>query len=255
MNTDAVATSLIPGLPTEQILARYERAPGNELESAKFASPESSAALVANTFGFFLQRPREFPLPSDWRAGPEAIRILLEEEVRFPWSGGTHPWLDVVLETQTHLIGIESKRYEPFRSPKSGAFSEAYRRDVWGRRMGPFEWLRDGLAKRPEMFQHLDAVQLVKHAFGLRTKAHSDRKAGLLVYLFAEPKAWPDGRPVTAEQRDGHAEEARCFGRLVKGAEVGFSTCSYRQLLEAMLASPVAEVRAHAVLIGEKFDV
>jgi len=29
-------------------------APGNEIESGKFASPESSAALVANAFGLFL---------------------------------------------------------------------------------------------------------------------------------------------------------------------------------------------------------
>jgi hypothetical protein len=47
---------LLPGLPVELIRACYAAAPGNEIESGKFASSESSAALVANAFGFFLDR-------------------------------------------------------------------------------------------------------------------------------------------------------------------------------------------------------
>jgi hypothetical protein len=254
-DTDALSISLIDGLPVDEILARYQRAPGNELESTKFSSPESSAALVANTFGLFLKRARDFPLPPDWGAGSQADRVLLEEELRFLWSGGRHPWLDVVLETQTHLIGIESKRYEPYRTPKHGTFSDTYLRPAWGKKMVPYEWLRDGLATRPAMFQHLDAVQLVKHGFGIRTQAHRRHKQALLVYLYAEPKAWPDGRLVPADQHDQHAEEARCFARLVEGAEVGLALCSYRRLLAAMLSSPAEEVRAHAAAIGGTFDV
>jgi hypothetical protein len=44
----------LPGLPAELIRAAYLNAPGNEIVSGKFASLESSAALVANAFGFFL---------------------------------------------------------------------------------------------------------------------------------------------------------------------------------------------------------
>ena len=44
----------LPGVPTEQITEIYNAAPGNEITSGKFDSAESSAALVANAFGFFL---------------------------------------------------------------------------------------------------------------------------------------------------------------------------------------------------------
>ena len=51
-----IQISLLPGVPLARIRALYERAPGNELASGKFTSPESSAALVANAFGFFFRR-------------------------------------------------------------------------------------------------------------------------------------------------------------------------------------------------------
>jgi hypothetical protein len=51
VDADALANALLPGLPGELIRACYAAAPGNEIASAKFASPESSAALAASTFG------------------------------------------------------------------------------------------------------------------------------------------------------------------------------------------------------------
>jgi hypothetical protein len=42
---------LLPGLPIDLILQAYASAPRNEIESGKFESPESSAALAANAFG------------------------------------------------------------------------------------------------------------------------------------------------------------------------------------------------------------
>lgn len=255
LSRDSLDKSLIAGLPTAAILSRYERAPGNELQSSKFSSPESSAALVANTFGLFLERPQDFPLPAEWHAGAPVTRLTLEEELRFPWRGGRHPWLDVVLETQTHLVGIESKRYEPFRASQPGAFSRAYWHEVWGKRMGPFEWLRDGLAKRPSLFQHLDAVQLVKHAFAIRTQAHALGKQPLLVYLYAEPRSWPNGKAIPEQDRNRHAEEARCFARLVQGAEVHVACCSYLDLLARFSSSRNQTVRAHAKAVTERFDV
>lgn len=51
-------TDFLPGVPAEAVLAALSRPPGNELASGKFASPESSAALAVNAFGWFLERPR-----------------------------------------------------------------------------------------------------------------------------------------------------------------------------------------------------
>ncbi len=48
-------------LPVDRILDAFAKAPGNEIDSEKLSSPESSAALAANTFGLFLGRPHDLP--------------------------------------------------------------------------------------------------------------------------------------------------------------------------------------------------
>ena len=111
-------------LPKEAILACYDSGRGKELASGKFANPASSSALVANAFGIFLTEASLLHVPTVTEVYGHAIAVDLEKELRFPWRGGLHPWLDVVAQTETHLIGIESKRYEPFRDKKS-LFSEA----------------------------------------------------------------------------------------------------------------------------------
>lgn len=92
-----------------------KKAPGKELESGKFGSLESSSALAVNTFGWFIDRPQLLPcLPgAPWSNAVELVDV--EFCARFPWSGGRHPWLDAVVQSPTQLIGIESKRFEPFR--------------------------------------------------------------------------------------------------------------------------------------------
>ncbi len=164
--------------------------------------------------------------------------------------GGRHPWLDALVETPSHLVGVESKRYKPFRPKAPPAFSAAFWRDVWGGAMGPFEAERDRLRDDPGRYAHLDAAQLVKHAFGLRTLAsrmEPPRKRPFLLYLYAEPAAWPDGRAVAPEAIRRHAEEARAFAEAVAGTEVGFAACTYGGLLAAMGASALGDVRRHAL--------
>jgi len=87
--------SLLPGLPIDLIRAAYEAAPGDEIASGKFLSPESSSALAANAFGLFLDRPDALPtLPGCDDLGWPATSVRLEAMVRFPWAGGRHPaWM------------------------------------------------------------------------------------------------------------------------------------------------------------------
>ena len=54
-------TDFLPGLPVDALLAALRRSPGNELDSGKFASPDSSSALAVNAFGWFLERPADLP--------------------------------------------------------------------------------------------------------------------------------------------------------------------------------------------------
>jgi hypothetical protein len=115
--------------------------------------------------------------------------------------------------------------------------------------------MRDGLDRNPGMFEYLDAAQLVKHAFGLRTRGQKAGRTALLVYLFAEPKAWPNGRSITDQQRAAHTEEARCFVRMVGGAEVRFELCTYQELFAHLKKSDSSQVRDHLPAIAGGFDV
>ena len=257
---DELARALLPGVPVDEVLERYRRAAGDEIGRGKFTSRQSSAALAANTFGYFMQRHGDLPPFPRWVAAWSPCRVAPEEEVRFPWAGGHHPWLDAVVETEEFLIGVESKRYEPFdvhSRDEASSFSEAYWRDEWGKAMHPYQWVRDGLAHRPQLFRYLNAAQLVKHAFGLRTKALKMRKKPVLVYLYAEPKAWPGGggKAISNDARTDHAEEVRCFARMVAGGEVQFLHFTYSELLQVFAASPLQHVRDHASRLRERFDI
>src|SRR5690348_10362454 len=122
----AVDAAILPHLPRARIKACYAQAPGDELRG-KFISAESSAALAANAFGLFLEQPQLLEgLP-----GQRALEVGLECELRFPWAGGRHPCLDVLIEGAEALIGVESKRYEPFRAHCLAEVSDAFLRPVW----------------------------------------------------------------------------------------------------------------------------
>ncbi len=260
MKSDLV-DGLLPGLPREIIFERYRRSPGNEIESGKFLSPESSSALVANAFGYFLEPRRTLPhlrwLPDS--LGPP-IQVDLEVECRFPWSGGRHPWLDVLVDTGTATIGIESKRYEPYRTKKAGKFAEAYQRDVWGDKMARYCRLRDEITDGRAKFKRLDAVQLVKHAFGLRTSVHRSGGGGFgkipwLVYLYAEPKSWPDGTSIDPGNMIDHRQEIADFAQRIDGDEVRFASLSYSDLLQVWKLAESPGIRAHAKRIESAFDL
>lgn len=245
----------MPGLPVEAIYAALGKSPGNEIGSGKIANPASSAALAVNTFGYFLEKPADLPaIPGTGHAGWPARAVSIEICVRFPWQGGRHPWLDAYVETPTHIIGIESKRFEPFRGKSQVKLSEAYWRPVWGAHMAPYERVRNRLKDSALKPKYLDAVQLVKHAFGLRTQAGKDDKAAVLVYLYAEPDTWPDGRKVSVEAKNVHSEEIQQFACDVSGAEDEFRACSYRDLLRTFAMSADPAVRKHGQAVTGKFN-
>lgn len=245
---------LLSYLPKAEILAALERSPGNEIGSGKLASPESSATLAVNAFGFFLKRPDDLPaLPGTEEFGWPAQTVNIEQSCRFPWSGGHHPWLDAFVETRTHIIGIESKRYEPLRAKATGRFSDAYWRDVWGPDMVGYERLRDQIAAGEVSYARLDAAQLIKHALGLRTEAGRRAKRSALFYLHADPSTWPDGRVVNADDKEAHRAEIEAFAEHVQDDDVAFRTCTYTELLSTWARSGVDEVRGHASAVEDTF--
>lgn len=220
----------LPGVPAAHVLAQLAKAGGKEIESGKLSSRESSAALAVNCFGWFTERPRQLPsLPGLENAGV-AEWVEVEFCARFPWAGGRHPWLDAVVQTETTFIGIESKRFEPFRDVKIVRLSKAYDQPKWGDNMKGYERMRDGLRSGSETFVHLDAAQLVKHAFGLVTEGGRRKRNPVLFYLFAEP-AVRNGHPITSDDLAQHRHEIARFAEFVAGDEVAFHSASYREWL------------------------
>lgn len=245
--------TFLPDLPEARILEALRRSPGNEVNSGKFDSPDSSAALVANAFGRFLDRPGDLPPLPGVPAG-KVETVDLEAEMRFPWSGGRHPWLDVAIRTHTTLIGIESKRYEPFRPAKATGFSEVYDRPVWGDNMARYSRMMHDLVAGKVGFQTLDAAQLVKHAFGLRTRAHKGALGAVLVYLYAEPKTWASsGKPLDPARATQHRREVAQFAGMVAGDTVVFVPLRWADLLASW--DKVPALKPHVSALRDRFGV
>lgn len=241
-------TRFLPGLDETAILACYQAAAGNEIASGKFDNPDSSAALAANGLGLFLNRASDLPpLPGTGGTWP-AEDFALEAVVRFPWKGGRHPCLDALVTLPDRLIGIESKRYEPFRARKWQAFEQTYMRD-WGQGMGPWMQIRDAHQARRSAFRHADAMQLAKHALALATESTRQSRPAVLVCLYASPPAWSDGRPVSAAQLKAHAEEVEVLAAHTARSAVPLIALRWEDLLDQWAAEPalaqhVAAVRA-----------
>jgi len=242
----------LPGVPVSHVLQRLANAAGKEIESAKFSSLESSAALAVNCFGWFIERPEQLPpLKGIETAGVPGM-VDVEFCARFPWPGGRHPWLDAVVETPTTLVGVESKRFEPFRDVKSVSLSDAYDRPVWGRQMIGYERMRDRLRAGEEKFSYLDAAQLIKHAFGLVTEGRRRDRTPILFYLFAEP-AERSGRAIATKDLVQHREEIARFAEAVAGNEVAFHYESYREWIKSWRGLDSAVV-AHGQEVMRRFS-
>ena len=248
----------LPGVPADLVTRELDAAAGNEIASGKFDSPESSAALSANTFGFFLERPGDLPpMPGCGAETAPAVSVALEKRVNFPWRGGRHPVLDVLITAPSALVGVESKRFEPFRDKPKSEFSEAFWRPKWGGRMSGFQSVRDALRDDPDMYAHLKADQLVKHALALRAQVNRRSHLGMtpiLAYLYAESDILPNsGKPISESDRAAHRREIADFARRIAGDEVRFVSCSYRELLAAWGESDAPGVRAHAAAVARRF--
>lgn len=240
----------LPGVPVEHVLDRFAAAGGNEIGSGKFQSPESSAALAVNCFGWFISRPSRFPSLPGIDTSDTVEMVDVEFTARFPWAGGRHPWLDAVVQTPKMLIGIESKRFEPFRDNKSVSLSSAYDRPVWGDNMRRYEDMRDKLRSGATQFRHLDAAQLVKHAFGLVTEAGRRNRSAALYYVFAEP-ASREGKAIPDSDHARHRQEVADFASAVDGDDVRFEAGSYREWISTWPNND--EIQAHGLAILATF--
>jgi hypothetical protein len=247
----ALRDALLWGLPVEAIDAALRAADGNEISSGKVFSPHSSAALAINTFGAFMERPNAMPpLPGTEDLGWPAISVRIEATLPFPWQRGRKPNIDVLIETESGLIGIESKRFEPFDSHGPAPWSETYWSVDWGNELARHAAMRDASRAGTAAFVHLEEAQLVKHAFGLATATAPNQKATgkspCLVHLRAEPRSDRRGRPLDAAMHERLSAEVERYRNAVAGDRVRLIGLTYAELLADWDRSGVPQLRAHA---------
>ena len=250
----------LPGVPGEQIEEIYNTAPGKRNRKGQVRQPGIISRSRREHLRFLPQSTGDLPpLPGCEDVEWPAHSLALEKEVRFPWKARWgHPVLDVLIATSAALIGIESKRFEPFRDKPDARFTDTYWREVWGDCMNGYQCLRDMLNENASHYTYLKADQLVKHALGLRTRTRPGKKyAGLspiLFYLYAEPDFLPNSnKPVDDKAKALHRQEITHFAQSVDGDEVRFVACSYRDLLATWERNENPEIREHAGAVVRRF--
>jgi hypothetical protein len=198
---------------------------------AKIRALHSSAVLAINVFQYW-----------DCRGGPVLPAALgfaaelnsVDIERQFPSGlGGTPPTLDLVLTLDDgRLVAIESKFTEWMtrKRPKLDHFREKYLPaggDFWAKLgLTRCQALAAGIADGRTVFRHLDALQLLKHALGLRNSAPGPFS---LLYLYYD-------HPGMSESAGRHRQELDLFAEHVDAA-LDFRSLHYQTLFAALSAA------------------
>ncbi len=243
MTPIAPECNLIEGVYIEDIQDDLDNGSGNELKG-KFRAVHSSSALAANTFGFFKKTGNARHLTLNGMSGFTKPKL----EKKLPTGlGGTPPNLDVFLENETTVIGLESKFLEHI-TPKSAKFSGSYDQkeklsveDCW--------WnLLQNLKDDPSNRGHLDVAQLIKHYLGLRKQYAGKGKQVILIYLFWEPENWQDFPAFRT-----HRSEVNEFQGTVSNSEVEFRSQSYPELWSDWTDHP--SLKDHLARLGARYRI
>jgi hypothetical protein len=141
-------------------------------------APWSSSALAVNSFARWRRCSGELTLAGLSRFRPPfAFEKKCDHGVR-----GERPHLDVVLQCDGEVVGVESKCLEYTRAHKHVTVSDAY----WSLRGERADSRWFAALNDVTSFAHLDAYQLVKHFLALAYSYRDLEKT--LVYVYWEPR-------------------------------------------------------------------
>lgn len=212
--------NLLEGVCLDDFREDFEQGNGNELEG-KFLAAHSSSALAANCFGPFKTRPEDLEV-----TGQSGFQRLDFERKCPTGLRGTSPNLDLVADSGSNVLAIESKCTEYLATHKA-MFADAYFEKILDdRRDSPWFTEMERLRQDPRCYRHLDAAQLIKHAFGL---AHTfPGRQVMLLYLYWEPVNL-EADPAFAR----HRSEVADFARLVEGGFPRLTSMSYPALWDS----------------------
>jgi hypothetical protein len=189
----------------------------------KLHSAYSSAGLALNVFGPWRLEPTSLTI-----AGCTGFEALTFEKQLRIFRGGRAPNLDVFLTAPGRALAIESKLTEHLDRKPPAEFSDAY--DRLAGKVDPSWWaMYERLKDEPEAFTYLDAAQLVKHYFGLKTYCSKTAGRATLLYLYWKPEDADEGYP----ELGVHAREAVEFREGVCDPVVAFETLTYPDLWES----------------------
>lgn len=214
--------SVVDGIDQLCFWTDFANGNGNELFEKngippKFLALSSSSAFVVNNFAIFKQKGLKIPFFHDSR--------IDHFEYKCPNGFGTPPNLDLMLRSETKVIGIESKFLEILNKKKpdfSGKYKEFFKSipdsNSW---KNVFEMV----CKEKVAFEYLDVAQLIKHFCGLYNTFFTTKKAKAieLHYIFFEPK-----NPDRFKQFKSHKDELKRFSSLLNGEDIVFSYRSYQ---------------------------
>ncbi|MCD4742898.1 MAG: hypothetical protein K8R67_10535 [Desulfobacteraceae bacterium] len=211
----------------EKIKNDISQGSGNELQSGKFNSIGSSSALGVNAFGVFYEnRFMKWPaLQSQKFDNPIFERRLSNGLI------GTNPNLDVVFENDNSVLAIECKFLETLvgKKPK---FSDQYLNIKDDRRDSKWFQMMVEIINGNIKFKYLDAVQLIKHYFGLAHEYSNSKKSLNIGYGFWEPDKNGKFSESIIKLYADHRKECGKFSELVCKDEIGFSFFSYFELIK-----------------------
>jgi hypothetical protein len=203
--------------------------PGKDGSGGKMFSLHSSSALACNVFDY-------------WRGlslGPllqacgiqHGLNKLRFEQPFATGLRGTPPNLDLLLsdEQGSWVTAIESKFSEPFQSQSQAhaKFRPSYfRGDQLWRGLERCRELAEAINTQPNLYNYLNAAQLLKHVLGLHRTFTTDQFE--LLYL------WHDV-PDSAAARAHRAEIGQFSQRI--STEFRFRSLSYQEMFKSLLPS------------------
>jgi hypothetical protein len=237
----SVEQNLLPGVTLDMFQHDLAQGSGNELEG-KFKAVHSSSALAVNTFAPFTKDPARLSLAN--KKG--FIKVQFERQCP-TGLGGTPPNLDVIAESSTAVVAIESKFLE-YLTPKKPHFAKSYTRDNLPEAEECWFELIEMLQQRDK--QYFDSAQLVKHYLGLRNQPEFKGKKITLLYLFWEPENWSD-----FDVFKKHREEIHEFSKQVESSDVSFQSQSYSALWKEWQGSRVLAEHVKNLLQRYRFQV
>ena len=249
------ATSLpvfLPGVPVDKVLGRLAKAGGNEVESGKLASPESSAALAVNTFGWFAHLPHLLPSFPGLDAGWPPIAVEVEYCARFPWSGGRHPWLDAFVETPACIIGVEFQAVGALPRQEDGLSVSRLRPAGLGQRHAAIRAGEGSAAHWRRFVRASRCGPACEACFRANHRVRAARESPpFSTTSLPNQSSWVAATSTTNVIMK-HRAEVQLFSTMVAGAAVKFASCSYREWLATWQAANT-EVQRHAQAVMETF--